>query len=187
MKLVNGNIVILRNKEKLMYVEQCGFYKIDNFEFKFNTSAYDLETLRHEAHRELDIIKVCESDISTSDVIWEGDNINWDELPMGTLVRVKDFPEDNWKYGKLVTYTDDSRFPFTTLVNDINSVDSFRYCEIIEEPPKLENASNLPIAKLEDIVKVASRHCEFSDCREYHGECAECMANVLSKKFEMRG
>lgn len=186
--LKDGNIVILRNKEKLIYVEYSGLYAIDTFKFKCGTSNYNLETLKHMNNRDLDIVKVCESNVSVSDVIWEGNDINWNEVPMGTLVRCRNFPKDNWQHGKLVSYTNGKEYPFQILLNgELKFVDKYKVCEIVEELTTLETTPILPKAKLDNIISVAKGYCEYADCSQYEGDCAECISTYLSEKFEIRG
>lgn len=187
MKLKKGNIVVLKNKERFIYLDD-GLYSLDTFKLIHSMSNYTSDTLKHiSGIDKLNIVEIYMSNISPCELLWQANEVNWDKVSMGTLVRARDFKEDRWKYGKFVTYNDASSFPFSILVDDIDVVDKFRYCEVIEEPPRLENTSNLPIAKLEDIVDVANKHCEFADCTKYQGDCAECIANLLSNKFEIRG
>ena len=152
--------------EKMRFIRDC--FVTDKLEI-LDQDAYTEDLIYAYNDEKHDIVKVYEEDSEA--VKWERQEIDWDKVPIGTKVIVRNSNNENWKERYFITKT---KTLFYAIEHDYHIAGHFTECKLAEEPVTVEGMVNLIPCTIDDTCKKPSGTL-----------CKNCIAEAILKNYNL--
>lgn len=119
----NGNEYCVQNGD--VYIKSLIY--ISGLEDYLNYSCLQDLTSLSNSNEDIMIIKDMKGNI-----IWEREEI-WESIPIGANVLVSNNLNQDWKARKFVRYSPNMTWKFKVLSDDLNTLEDWKYCKLMEE------------------------------------------------------
>lgn len=131
-QITNGMILVRRNYSKLYIIENEVFIGKDtnilslDYNYMLFLEAYDDEGI-HKYDKDKDIIMIKDM---FGNILWEREE-DWSSVPVGTIVKVKNRDEENWKTRRFVCTNLNVTSRFKVLSDDLSSLETWEECRLV--------------------------------------------------------
>lgn len=131
-QITNGMILVRRNYSKLyiienkVYIEKDADILIIDSDYMLFLEVYDNEGI-HKYDKNKDIIMIKDM---FGNILWEREE-DWSSVPVGTIVKVKNRNEENWKTRRFVCTNLNVTSRFKVLSDDLSSLETWEECRLV--------------------------------------------------------
>lgn len=131
-QITNGMILVRRNYSKLyiienkVYIEKDADILIIDSDYMLFLEVYDNEGI-HKYDKNKDIIMIKDM---LGNILWEREE-DWSSVPVGTIVKVKNRNEENWKTRRFVCTNLNVTSRFKVLSDDLSSLETWEECRLV--------------------------------------------------------
>ena len=169
-ELQNLALLECRNGRKLRFMKDC--FITDELEV-LDQDAYDEDLIYAYSDKKNDVIRVFDdtSEEGNIKLAWERQEINWDKVPIGTKVLVRNSNNENWKAR---CFYKSHREDFYVIDEGLFRIEKYKLCKLAEEPVTAKELYDLRPCK-------DDRYCCYNDTQE----CSECVLDKVLKKYNV--
>lgn len=153
--------------EKMRFIRDC--FVTDKLEI-LDQDAYTEDLIYAYNDEKHDIVKVYEEDSEA--VKWERQEIDWDKVPIGTKVIVRNSNNENWKARR---FYKSHREDFYVIDEGLFRIEKYKLCKLAEEPVTIEDMANLMPCKLNSN----------SSCKNPNISCKRCISKAILKNYNV--
>lgn len=169
-ELQNLALLECRNGRKLRFIKDC--FITDELEV-LDQDAYDEDLIYAYSDKKNDVMRVFDdtSEEGNIKLVWERQEINWDKVPIGTKVLVRNSNNENWKARR---FYKSHREDFYVIDEGLFRIEKYKLCKLAEEPVTAKELYDLRPCK-------DDRYCCYNDTQE----CSECVLDKVLKKYNV--
>lgn len=169
-ELQNLALLECRNGRKLRFMKDC--FITDELEV-LDQDAYDEDLIYAYSDKKNDVIRVFDdtSEEGNIKLAWERQEINWDKVPIGTKVLVRNSNNENWKARR---FYKSHREDFYVIYEGLFRIEKYKLCKLAEEPVTVEEMVNLIPCIIDDTCKKPSGTL-----------CKNCIAEAILKNYNL--
>lgn len=166
--LKDGMVVTLRHGEECLIVNDMLIK--NNFRFNMFLEEYN-EELTHKKSKNRDIVKV--QDFNKESVLWKREEVDWDKVPVGTIVKVSD---DKIEWFNAYFIKKSSPITAFYVISAEGKLSDWSYCKLAEKPKEE--------VTFYDVNKKMDSYCEKNN-KSCDQACGPCVTKYILANYNL--